>query len=126
MGSTLYQVFSDVLWHDSIPSATRPQRRSESWLHRSPLSSRSLRILDSLAHICPKLRVMASPPKLDVPSMSQPIIGVPIVDTPIIETPTLRTLIMGVLIEGVPITGICTIGSHTHYEYTYNGYGQIA
>src|SRR3989442_1153593 len=119
MGSTLYQVFSDVLWHDSIPSATRPQRRSESWLHRSPLSSRGLRILDSLAHICPKLRVMASLSKLGVSSMGQPIMGVSTMDIPIIETPTLRALIMGVLIEDVSITGICTMGSHTHYEYTY-------
>src|SRR2546428_5433313 len=80
MGSTLYQVFSDVLRYDSIPSATRPQRRSESWLHRSPLSSRGLRILHSLARICPKLRVIVSLPKLDVPSMGYPFIEVPSMD----------------------------------------------
>ena len=52
--------------------------------------------------------------------------GVSIVDTPIIESPTLRTPIMGALIEDVSIISVCTIGSHTHYEYIYNGYVQIA
>jgi len=33
---------------------------------------------------------------------------------------------MGVLIEDVSIINVCTIGGHTHYEYIYNGYGQIA
>ena len=32
---------------------------------------------------------------------------------------------MGVFIEDVSIISVCTIGSHTHYEYIYNGYIQI-
>ena len=126
MGSPLYQVFSDVLRNDSIPSATRPQRRSESWLHRSPLSSRGLRILYSLARICPKLRVIVSIPKLGVPSMGYPFIGVSTMGTPIKDAPIIRTSIMGVTIESVSIVGVFTIGSPTHYGYIYNGYLQIA
>src|SRR4029453_15605237 len=110
MGSPLYQVFSDVLRNDSIPSATRPQRRSESWIHRSPLSSRGLRLLYSLARICPKLRVIISTPKLGGPSM-----GVPTMGTPMEGPPIMGTSIMGATIESVPIVGVFTIGSHTHY-----------
>src|SRR4030095_6801042 len=126
MGSPLYQVFSDVLRNDSIPSATRPQRRSESWIHRSPLSSRRLRILYSLARICPKLRVIAAIPKLGVPSMDYPFMGVPTMGISIEGTPIIRTSIMGITIESVPIVDALTIGSPTHYGYIYNGYLQIA
>src|SRR4029450_9092108 len=119
MGSPLYQVFSDVLRNDFIPSATRPQRRSESWIHRSPLSSRGLRILYSLARICPKLRVIISIPKLGGPSMGYPLIGVSTMGTPMEGPPIMRTSIMGATIESVPIVGVFTIGSHTHYGYIY-------
>src|SRR6266581_8455267 len=114
MGSTLYQVFPDVLRDDSIPSSARPQRCSESRLHRSPLSFGVLRILYPLARIRPKLQIVIFPPKLGAVSMGESFIGVSILGTPKLSILTMGTPIIGV-------STLCTVSIIGVYGGTHYG-----
>src|SRR5712692_109497 len=110
MGSTLYQVFPDVLRDDSIPSSAWPQRCSESRLHRSPLSFGVLRILYPLARNRPKLQIVIFPPKLGAVSMGESFISVPILGTSNLGVLNMGISKMGKPIVDVPIISVFTIG----------------
>src|SRR5712691_12820265 len=110
MGSTLYQVFPDVLRDDSIPSSAWPQSCSESRLHRSPLSFGVLRILYPLARIRPNLQIVIFLPKLGAVSMGVSFISVSIVGTPNLNILTMGISKMGKPIVDAPIISVFTIG----------------